>query len=256
MVPELMYNDNLCVKCGLCVTKCSKGVHFVKDGKHTINFDRCNGCGNCLAVCVPEALNIWGQTLAEDTVMEQIIKDMDYYKASSGGVTFSGGEPLLQPDAVLSLGKRCHEAGINVYLDTCGYVSEDIFTETTREIDGFLYDIKFVDLEKHVEYTGVDNLKILSNFRHAIYSEKPLRLRMILIPDLTDTADNLQGIIDLSKECKFKGPVDIMPYHNMARAKYMNMGLDYVPGFKIPNSAQIKRVRRTLEKEGLTVTVQ
>jgi pyruvate formate lyase activating enzyme len=253
---KIMYNGNLCINCGLCAAKCPNSVHVIKNNNHLLDYNYCKGCGECLKVCVPEALCLWGRNSTAKEVMGEIVKDIDYYNNSSGGVTFSGGEPLQQPEAVKALSDLCHDNNINVYLDTSGYASEKVFSDVAAVVDGFLFDIKLIDPAKHKEYTGVDNAKIISNFRLAANSKKPLHLRMILIPGLTDTAENIDGVIQLARQCEFAGPVDIMPYHKMARNKYNGMGLNYMSNFHTPDLTQINAVRNKLEKNGLTVTVQ
>jgi pyruvate formate lyase activating enzyme len=240
--PMLMFNKSLCTGCGLCVECCPVGAHK-QDGRHTVDFSICTVCGECVKVCTAGALSIHGKTTTIKAVMEQILKDRDYYENSSGGVTLSGGEPLMQPDAAIALASACRSEGLSVYLDTCGYASEETFLRVAAAVDGFLFDVKLTDPELHRKYTGVDNTLILSNFRRAVETGKPVHMRVILIPGLMDTATNLKALVKLANECGFKGPVDLMPYHSMGLGKYNNLGIQYEgTAFSSPSKQRVEEV--------------
>jgi glycyl-radical enzyme activating protein len=240
--PMLMFNSSLCTSCGLCVDRCPVGAHKV-NGRHTVDFSICSGCGECLKSCTSGAVTVHGEKATIEGVMEQIRKDRDYYENSNGGVTLSGGETLAQPAAAIALASACRSEGLNVYLDTCGYAPEETFLRVAAEVDGFLFDVKLMDPALHREYTGVDNALILSNFRRAVETGKPVRMRVILIPGLMDTETNLQGLVRFANECGFKGPVDLMPYHSMGLGKYNNLGIQYEgTAFSAPSKQRVEEV--------------
>lgn len=203
------------------------------------------------------ALKVHGWNESIESIMEQIRKDRDYYENSGGGVTFSGGEPLAQPDAAVALAGACRAEGFTVYLDTSGFADESVFSRVADAVDGFLYDIKLVDPALHKKYTGVENATILSNFRRAVETGKPVRMRVVLIPGLTDTGENLRGLAELAKTSGFKGALDLMPYHRMGSGKYRNLGMDYnTEDFEPPSDGRLEEVAEYFKGQGICATVQ
>lgn len=252
-----MWNERLCTECGLCVARCPAGAQIQQDGVHSVDHSKCTVCGECVKACVPGALKIHGSCESVSSVMEQIRKDRDYYENSGGGVTFSGGEPLAQPDAVVALARACHADGLNVYLDTSGFASAEVFGRVAAEVDGFLYDIKLIDSEQHKEYCGVDNALILSNFRRAVQTGKPVRMRVVLTPGLSDTQENLSGIVKLVEESGFDGPVDLMPYHRMGSGKYTGLGLEYyMQEFEPPTTERTAEVIEWFKNRVISASAQ
>lgn len=255
--PVLMWNERLCTGCGLCVERCPVGAQLQADGKHSVDFEKCTACGECVKVCMAGALKIHGRRETVESVMEQVLKDRDYYENSGGGVTFSGGEPLEQPDAAVELARACRAEKISVWLDTSGFASAEVFDQVAAEMDGFLYDIKLINPGLHVEYCGVDNAPILANFRRAVETGKSVHMRVVLTPGLSDTEENLSGIADLIEESGFDGPVDLMPYHRMGGGKYAGLGLDYkMKEFEPPTQKQIGDVIEWFKNKGISASVQ
>ncbi len=253
----LMFNQNLCRCCGLCVEQCPNQVHSIMDGVHNVKFQDCTACGECLEVCMAEALSLHGHERSVEEIMEQVVRDKDYYQNSGGGLTISGGEPLSQPEFVIALTRASKEMKIPVYLDTCGFTDRETFEEVMNEVDGFLFDVKLIDPDLHANWTGQSNELILENFRLAVSSDLDVRMRVILIPGLTDTKANLEGLVRLSDSTGFKGPVDLMPYHTMASGKSANMGLKYeMEGFQTPSKEEIEKVMDFIESRDITVTIQ
>jgi glycyl-radical enzyme activating protein len=255
--PKLLHNERLCTGCGLCVAKCPRGVHRMEAGRHTVDLARCTACGECLAVCMAEALTIHGMRATVSGVMDEILKDRDYYEVSGGGVTLSGGEPLMQPEAAVALAQACGKQGVGVYLDTSGMAPPGVFAVVAEAVDGFLYDIKTVDTARHKQLTGAGNELVLANFATAVATGKPLRMRFIVVPGLTDRPEDIAGLLTLAHSAGFTGPVDLMPYHRMGAAKYRNMGLAYrLEGVEPPTQARLDAIRKQIEEQGVSVTIQ
>ncbi|MBT3273183.1 MAG: glycyl-radical enzyme activating protein [Spirochaetales bacterium] len=255
--PLLMWNKRLCTDCGLCVEPCPTGAQIQQEGIHSIDYGKCTSCGECVKVCMAGALKIHGGLQSVESIMAQLKKDRDYYENSGGGITFSGGEPLAQPDAAIELARACHTEGFNVYLDTSGFASAKVFNRVAAEVDGFLYDLKLMNSELHKTYCGVDNGPILANFRHAIETGKPVRIRVVLTPGLSDTEENLIGLVNLIEETGFDGHVDLMPYHNMGRGKYNGLGLNYsMEEYEAPTQKQLAVVVEFFKNKGISASVQ
>ena len=255
--PMLMWNERLCTSCGLCVSRCPVGAQLQEGETHSVDFEKCTACGECVKVCMAGALKIHGSCETFNSIMEQVLKDRDYYENSGGGVTFSGGEPLDQPDAAIALARACHAEKISVWLDTSGFAPADVFEQVAAEVDGFLYDIKLIDPKLHHEYCAVDNAPILANFRRAVEGGTPVRLRVVLIPGLSDTDENLNGLVDLIAETGFDGPVDLMPYHRMGSGKYTGLGLEYrMKEFRPPTQEQTAKVIEWFKNKGISASAQ
>jgi pyruvate formate lyase activating enzyme len=255
--PMLMWNERLCTSFGLCVSRCPTGAQLQEGSTHSVDFSNCTTSGECVKVCVPGALKIHGSNETVDSVMDQIRKDRDYYENSGGGVTFSGGEPLAQPDAAIELARACHAEGFNVYLDTSGFASAGVFDRVAADVDGFLYDIKLIDPGLHKEYIGVDNAPILANFRRAVETGKPVRMRVVLTPGLSDTEENLDGLVQLIEETGFDGPVDLMPYHRMGGGKYTGLGMEYgMEEFEPPTPERLADVVAYFKNKEICASVQ
>jgi pyruvate formate lyase activating enzyme len=254
---QLMFNDGLCVACGRCVDACSNGVHDVAGGAHRMDFTRCARCGLCVDACPQDALSLHGDVLPLSSVMEVIRKDQAYYDESGGGVTLSGGEPLVQPEAAKGLITTCRQEGIRVFLDTCGFVSARVFREVASLADGILFDLKIMAEERHRHYTGVGNEVIKENFRIACGLGAKLRVRSIVIPGVNEDVGHREAMVTFLRACGFSGAIDLLPYHSYARGKYAHLGLDYELADLVPPTAeQMAALRDFYQAHGFSVSTQ
>ena len=204
-----------------------------------------------------EALSLNGRTATVREVMVSVLADRDYYEATGGGVTLSGGEPLAQPEGAVALASACRDSGVPVYLDTCGFVAPAVFDTVAAAMDGFLFDIKLASPAKHREYTGFDNAVIQANFRRAVGTGKPVRIRLVIVPGVTDTEENLAGVIRLAADCSFHGPVDLLPYHRMGAGKYRSMGLPYpMEGALPPSRDELELICARFQQAGFETMIQ
>jgi len=254
--PVLMFNANLCTACGVCVEACRQGVHVLKDKRHILRRDGCTMCGACVAACPAGALSICGKVMTVADIMEVVLRDRDYYAESKGGVTLSGGEPVMQPEAARALIAACTEHGISTYLDTCGYAPGDVFAGVAEKADGVLFDLKVMNAEIHKEYTGVDNALILENFRTACRLAPDLHVRLPVIPGLTDAMDNLHDIVKFARDAGFAGRIDLLPYHRYGDVKHQSLGRKcQTDEFGPPSSEEMEQVRTFFESQGYRVCV-
>jgi len=187
----------------------------------------CTGCGKCADVCPNEARRLAGRYMSADEVMKEIIRDIRFYDNSGGGITLSGGEPTAQPEFALTILKKCKEAGLHTTLDTCGYAPWDVLDGLMKHTDLVLYDIKCVNLRKHMNATGVSNRNILKNAK-LIASSKPMRVRVPLIPEFNDLSEEMRAIAHFVKTELGSIDLDLLPYNKMGESKYEQLDRAYV----------------------------
>ncbi len=220
---ELAYFAHKCISCGECARLCPS--HSVKDGIHTFEREKCISCGSCVSVCPSEALRLYGKEMSADEILEIVLEDKDFYEASGGGVTLSGGECLIYPDFCAEVLRLCKESGINTAIDTCGYVSKESLNKVIPYTDVFLYDIKAIDEALHIKCTGVSNKIILENLKYLDSLGCKTEIRTPCVPGCNDgEIPKIEAFISsLSNVIRHK----ILPYHGFARSKYEALGMEY-----------------------------
>lgn len=255
-MPEVLYRENLCVQCYRCVNACpNEAIKVRDDGFVDTNRNRCKGCGTCQSACLNEARRISGKAMTIDDVMEIVLKDLDYYQNSGGGVTASGGEAGSQPEFLLELFKRCQKHGLHTTLDTCGFISSEVLNKILTYVDLVLYDIKAVEPELHYKLTGVGNEIILENARLLAAKNIPMIIRVPLIPECTASAENTQAIAQFVAQL---GDIEInlLPYHKFGQGKYESLGLTYPLGGLSPlQSEQVESIARKMRSYGVRVNI-
>jgi len=222
--PQLMHNANLCVNCEACLPACSHGA--IRHGSAVPVTDRslCTACGACAAACPYEARQVSGYTSPVAEVMDVLTLDRPFYEESGGGVTLSGGEPLHQPDAVLALLETCKRQGMHTALDTCGYAPKTIIKQVAPLVDLFLYDLKLMDNQDHLDATGVPNQEILENLRVLDHLGARIWLRLPLIPGVNDAPDQLEAVADFASNLNHLEALHLLPYHRSGVGKAKQLG--------------------------------
>jgi pyruvate formate lyase activating enzyme len=189
-------------------------------------------------------------------VMKEIEKDTVFYDESDGGVTFSGGEPFMQPFFLTTLLRLCKEKGIHTAVETCGLIESASIMSTSRYIDQFLYDLKIMQDERHRRFTRASNRLILQNLRELAISHDHITVRFPVIPGVNDDEDNVSRLGEFVSSLKNIGEVDVLPYHKFGIEKYGSLGMEYrIPGATPPSSEEIVRVVERLRSYGLKVKV-
>ena len=212
--------------------------------------------GNKKDIHSSESQEIIGREITTDEVMEEIEKDMIFYKESNGGVTFSGGEALHQPEFLISILKRCKEKNIHTALDTSGYAEREILEGVMGLVDLFLYDLKLIDEDKHTHYTSVSNKVILDNLRLLIDNRKKVIIRIPIIPGITDTEDNLSKLVEFIKSLKNISEVNLLPYNKMGEEKYRRLRRVYkTEEIKPPSEEEILDIKSYFENFGFNVEI-
>jgi pyruvate formate lyase activating enzyme len=225
--PELQLYLERCIACGACFERCPEGAHTLVDGEHHFDRDVCTGCGACAETCYARALVLIGETKSADEVVETVLRDRAFYETSGGGVTLSGGDPLLQPaftEAVLS---RCHEAGLHTAVETAANVPWERIEKILPVTDLVMMDIKLMDSERHREAVGVPNERILANARRLGETGKPLIVRTPVVPGINDDADTIRAIAAFAARLPNLVSYELLRFHAMATNKYDSLGMIY-----------------------------
>jgi pyruvate formate lyase activating enzyme len=168
-----------------------------------------------------------GKAYSPEELMQVILKDTPFYDQSGGGVTFSGGDPLYQPEFLAEMLSICRSEGIHTAVDTSGFAEFSTINKLIGLTDLFLYDLKLMNPAKHLEYTGVTNTEILKNLTVLLSRNASVNIRIPLISGITTLKENIFSIIEFLKGFSMKPLISLLPYHNLAKAKYLRYKLDY-----------------------------
>jgi pyruvate formate lyase activating enzyme len=254
--PELMLHPVRCIQCGTCYDVCPQ------DAISEVGTDwaRCTTCGTCTAACYAEAREIVGQEMTVDEVMAAILRDTAFYDESGGGVTFSGGEPLLQGDFLLALLRACKAHDLHTALDTCGYAPTETLNRVRDYVDLFLYDVKVLDDARHRAVTGVSNRRILEHLRLLNDHGHRVILRVPLVPGVNDDDETIREIGALARSLACVERIDVLPYHRIGIDKYGRLKMsdrgEREKGwreFEPPTEGRISEIRAMLRADGLQV---
>ena len=253
--PEISLRSTRCAKeCSECVSVCPQDA-ISKDGNFIeIDQDKCDLCGVCDDVCVYEALEIVGREVTVEEVMDEIEKDGIFFDESGGGITFSGGEPLMQIDFLETLLEEIKKKNIHVTLDTSGYVSFEDLERVSPNVDLFLYDIKIMDKEKHEKYTGVSNKLILENLRKLSEIGKPVAVRIPLVSGINDDDQNIQMLAEYLHGLKNIKQINLLAYHRGGCEKYKRLRKEKIAKtFSPPSDERIEEIKKILTRSGFSV---
>ena len=226
-VPEVSWRYTSCKRCGTCVQTCPEKAITLESGDIKVDRRSCNLCGKCVEACIQEALSISGKQMTVEEVFSVVKRDYDYYEASGGGVTASGGEILAQADFVAALFRRCKEEGIGTCADTSGFGDASALEKILEYSDIVLYDLKHMDNDEHARACGQRNDLILSNLSLAFRSGAQVIVRVPLITDYNTSDEALTAIALAVRERAGDSEVNIMPYHRYGANKYKMIGRVY-----------------------------
>jgi pyruvate formate lyase activating enzyme len=256
-MPEVAYRYSSCKRCGTCVGACPNGaITLDEDGIH-IDRKNCRMCGTCVSVCVPEALKISGKKMSVEEVFKIVKKDNDYYEASGGGLTCSGGEVLAQPEFVAALFQRCREAGIHTCADTAGWGSREAMETILEYCDLVYFDLKHMDAAEHKKLCGQSNELILNNMMLIAEQKVPVVLRVPLIPGCNDSEENITAIAETAARIVKDAPVHILPYHRYGENKYRMLDMKYpLETMETPTAEALERAVKIIESFGFRCEIK
>lgn len=224
---QIAYDQRKCAKCGHCAASCpAKALVQQPDGFIRIDHTACTLCEQCVSSCPNGALTIEGEVCTAGDAAKRCLKDKVFFEDSGGGVTLSGGEPLMQPEFARAVIDQLKESGVSVAIETTGFAPRETFLKVTEKADLLLFDVKHYDEQKHIEGTKVSNHIILGNLTQAIQNGKPVIARIPIIPGYNDSLDDMRGFIALFKKMGID-TVHILPFHQFGSNKYEFLGMDY-----------------------------
>jgi len=250
--PGLIWLDQLCTRCFKCIKDCPESaITIIDEDGIEIDLEKCSLCGKCVGACNPRALTICGRYMSADEVIKEVIKDEAFYRASGGGVTISGGEPLMQSLFVLCLLKECKRYGIHTAIETSGYAKWDLLKKIAEYTDLFLYDVKHLCSKKHKEYTGTPNSLILRNLEKLSELKKEIIVRVPVIPGYNDSEENMEELCIFMKKSHLL-KVNLLPYNPLAESKYEKLGVQYaLKGLQPPNTDKLKKLKAIADFYGI-----
>ncbi|MDI7246914.1 MAG: glycyl-radical enzyme activating protein [Bacillota bacterium] len=252
-VPEIMFCPQKCIGCGKCVEACPNGCHGVtREGVRVFRREACIGCGRCAAVCASEALQLVGRSMSVDEVAETVLRDIPFYRLSGGGVTISGGEPLLQDAWCRALLKCCREEGVSTAVETAGNVPWKNLERILPVTDYVMYDVKVLDALMHREWCGSTNLRVLENLRLLRNTSVNLIIRIPVIPGVNDTSEFVAEVGNMVDGYPNLMGIELLPFNKLGKAKYTALGREYEAErlAELP-SRKMQELRRFLGSRGV-----
>ena len=253
--PELVLFENKCIHCNECFQVCPQEAHEkLPDGSRVYHQELCTLCGECVEVCYAEALVMEGRDVTVDEVMVELRKDIPFYENSGGGITLSGGEPTLQREFILELLKQCKAEGLHTAMDTSGQAQWKTFEKLLPYVDLILYDLKHMDHVEHKNHTGVSNELIHENLKKIDVCGIPIEVRIPIIPGINDAKENILRSTKFLTEIKNITRVELLPYHNLGKSKYVRLGMEYqLNDLEPTGKEQMNEITEWMRPSGLEV---
>jgi len=257
--PELAYNPSKCIgkkECGLCLKPpFPEGAMYVIDGaddKVHVNWDLAGECDQeTISLCPTRALNLFGQEMTVDEVLDEVEQDSTFYRESGGGITLSGGECLLQPDFSAALLAGAHQRGINTAIETAGNVPWRFMEKVLPHVDLMLHDHKLTDPERHKKWCGVDNSRILENFKRAYetFPQTKFIARTPVIPGVNDDEEHIRAVLAFIRPHQNVIGYELLPYHRFGESKYGFLGRVYeLEDFRSPAPEALRRLQAAIDE--------
>ena len=264
--PEIQVLPERCIGCGACIAACAHGALIVRDGARVYVREECVACGACADACYARARVLVGRRMTVNDVVDEVLQDAAFYERSGGGVTISGGEPVMQRDFCGAILKRLKAEGVHTALETAGEYRWDALDELLAATDLVMMDIKHISAEKHSVGTGVTNKRVLDNARLLAQTNKPVVFRIPLVPSFNDTPEEIGAIaafVAELAELRTRGDragertdmsLELLPFHPLAADKYRGLSMNYrAAELTAPSSEKMSELAEAAEACGIAV---
>ena len=250
--PEIVVVESRCAGCGECRRACPFGVSLGGEGALPTHHEQCQLCGACVEACPTGARQMIGRTMNVPEVLQEILKDRLFYESSGGGVTCSGGEPLLQPHFLCALLEACRAHRLHTALDTTGFGCTEHLLAAAALSDLVLYDLKVFDETRHRTLTGVSNRGIRENLKALDRVHRNVWIRLPVVPGFNDDLAELKQIAEFVAGLRSVTLVNLLPFHRTALHKWQRLGLAHsLEGVQAPSAEFMERAAETFGRMGL-----
>ncbi|UCF16982.1 MAG: glycyl-radical enzyme activating protein, partial [Phycisphaerales bacterium] len=254
ILPEPGFRGGRCRHCGRCVEICRTNAISSTQDHPVTDPTVCQVCGDCVAACLTGAREIIGEEMTVSRVLSEIEKDVIFYDQSGGGATFSGGEPLMQPEFLLELLRQCRKQHIHTAVDTTCYAETDVIEKIAEQTDLFLCDLKHMDPAIHKDFTGVDNDLILYNIRRLSNAGKTITIRIPIISGFNNDRSNIEETADFVKSLSNVSRIDILPYNSGGKEKSERLTTEFdLMETEVPDAEQMYTIAGIFKSCGFEV---
>jgi len=254
--PKIIYEFKRCIGCGECIEGCPQAAISMTPAGIATDRHRCKGCGVCADRCPAGARKLTQRTITPGQLLEVIKKDALFYDESGGGVTFSGGEPLLQADFLIKVLDECGRFEIHRAVDTAGYSDKVTLKEVAQRTELFLFDLKLIDSKRHRQLTGVSSKTILDNLIYLYNLGANITIRIPLIPGMNDDHENMNQICGFLATLPRIRDVHLLPYHDLQKSKYTKLGMAYdTDDIVTPDPERLALPLRKFKDKGFQVSL-
>ncbi|WP_418982703.1 glycyl-radical enzyme activating protein [Alistipes sp.] len=243
-----------CIACGACAAVCDSGAVRLENGVLGFDRERCDACGRCADVCPARAMNLVGKPVSVERLMQDLQRDIPFFEESGGGVTLSGGEPLLQPAFVRELLRRCRAERISTALETNLSVPAELIEELLPLVDWWMCDLKVTDDGMHRRWTGMSNARTLANLQLLGQRSVPLIVRTPVVPGVNDTPEAIEAICDRLKGIGSLLYYELLGFHTLGTDKFTGLGMENpMPAAEPLQPERLESLRTVAARTGITV---